>query len=78
MKFCKLGICTKFIEKLCKFFVQLVVVDRGNFREFKIKFYGNFHVNFENIFNEFWKKFEKLVKFWEILGKFLESFEYIL
>ncbi len=33
MKFYKLGIYTKFSEKLCKFFVQLV--DRGNFEKFR-------------------------------------------
>ncbi len=49
MKFGKLGISTKFIEKQCKFFVQLV--DQDNFEEFYKKFEENFRGNFGKIFN---------------------------
>ncbi len=40
IKFCKLGICAKFVEKLYKCSVQFM--NRSNFEEFEKKFEGNF------------------------------------
>ncbi len=64
MKFGKLGVYTMFLEKLCKFFVQLA--DRGSSEEFQKKFYGNFE--------QFCKNFAKTMK----LEKLQENFEMIL
>ncbi len=34
-----------------------------------------FYANFIKIFNQFWKKLVRFVKFWEIFGKLLKQFQ---